>query len=311
MHPASAQTDAPLRIGTIVIETLDVYSNPEARHGFVYRAANDLHIETRPSVIRQFLLFREGDVYVAARLAETERNLRALHYRKDATVTAMEPHDGVVDVVVMTQDSWSIAPETQAGSSGGTTTYGAASTDTNLLGLGKELSVGWNKEVDRTRLSFEYLDPMMFPGYWSGHFRYGRNSDGNDVRYSVRRPFYSFATPWSAEFTDNSFLRDDKLYANGKVATQFRHDQREAVASYGFALMPSDLYADRITAGLRLERHAFTHNVEFPSSPLPPDRDYRYLFTRFEHVENDFLKLNFVNKDMRYEDFNLGPRFWI
>ena len=37
-----------------------------------------------------------------------------------------------------------------------------------------------------------------------------------------------------------------------------------------------------------------------------PKREYRYLFARFDHVDNDFIKLNFVNKDLRYEDFNLG-----
>ena len=42
---------------------------------------------------------------------------------------------------------------------------------------------------------------------------------------------------------------------------------------------------------------------------LPADRDYRYLFTRFEHAENSFVKLNFVNKDVRYEDFNLGRQY--
>ncbi|MGH9419795.1 MAG: POTRA domain-containing protein, partial [Thermoanaerobaculia bacterium] len=121
----NAQTEPPLRIGTITIHPLDVYSKDEARHGRLYQLADRLHIETRESVIRKFLLFREGDVYSPERLAETERNLRAMQFLKSALVVASSPHDGVVDVVVTTQDSWSIAPETQAGSKGGKSTVGA------------------------------------------------------------------------------------------------------------------------------------------------------------------------------------------
>ena len=39
---------------------------------------------------------------------------------------------------------------------------------------------------------------------------------------------------------------------------------------------------------------------------LPEPREFRYLFVRLDRVENDFVKLNFVNKDIRFEDFNLG-----
>ncbi|HEY8182657.1 MAG TPA: POTRA domain-containing protein, partial [Thermoanaerobaculia bacterium] len=112
----AASIDAqPLRVGKISVEPLDVYSASEKQAGAFYRLADRFHIETRRRVIEKFLLFREGDVYQPERLAETERNLRALGFLKSASVTASAPHDGVVDVRVVTQDSWSIAPETQAG----------------------------------------------------------------------------------------------------------------------------------------------------------------------------------------------------
>ncbi|MGH7489489.1 MAG: POTRA domain-containing protein, partial [bacterium] len=162
----NAQTEPPLRIGTITIHPLDVYSKDEARHGRLYQLADRLHIETRESVIRKFLLFREGDVYSPERLAETERNLRAMQFLKSALVVASSPHDGVVDVVVTTQDSWSIAPETQAGSKGGKSTVGATLSETNLLGLGKDLELGWQNGVDRSRIGVTYNDPAFFAPYW-------------------------------------------------------------------------------------------------------------------------------------------------
>src|SRR5689334_25016582 len=109
--------------------------------------ADRLHFDTRRSVIAQFLLFHSGDEYRPELLAQTERNLRARGFLKSASVVASPPHDGVVDVVVTTQDAWSIAPETQAGNKGGTSTYGATLSDSNLLGLGKDIELEWNKGV--------------------------------------------------------------------------------------------------------------------------------------------------------------------
>jgi surface antigen Omp85-like protein len=306
---ALAQPVPSLRIGKITIDTVDVYSPSEARHGFFYRAADRLHIETREAVVRKFLLFHEGDPYRPERLKETERNLRALKYLKSATVTALPARDGVVDVVVTTQDAWSIAPETQAGNKGGASNYGASISETNLFGYGKEAEVSWTKDVDRTRVGIHYIDPMLFDGYWNAHLTYGRNSDGNDHLFSILRPFYSFSTPWATEFTFTGFRRDDKIYSEGVVAERFGHEMRSAVASWGYALRPSDDVANRIVSGLRFSRDRFVALVSHESFDLPPDREYRYLFTRFEHGENEFVKLDFVNKDIRFEDFNLGRQY--
>jgi Outer membrane protein/protective antigen OMA87 len=301
-----AQTEPPLRIGTITVRPLDVYSNDEARHGRLYQLADSLHIETRKSVIEKFLLFREGDVYSPERLAETERNLRALQFLKSASVVAAPPHDGVVDVVVTTQDSWSIAPETQAGSKGGKSTVGATLAETNLLGLGKDLELGWSRGVDRTRIGVNYNDPAFFAPYWRAAFGYAVNSDGYDHQFAVARPFYSFATPWAVELSFTGFRQSDHLYGDGHEIERFRQKHREIVASYGLALNPNDAHAHRITAGF----HAVDDSFFLTDSPaqqvLPSDRRFRYLFVRYDSMANDFVKLNFVNKDIRYEDFNLG-----
>jgi hypothetical protein len=302
------QTEAqqPLQIGKVTVHALDVYSSEEAERGPAYRLADRLHVETRQSVIRRFLLFREGDTYRPERLAETERNLRALGFLKSASVTASPQHDGLVDVTVTTQDAWSIAPETQAGMKGGTATYGASISDTNLLGYGKEVDLGWDKGVDRTRFALNYNDPAFFAPYWRAHFGYGINSDGYDHRFSVRRPFYSFATPWTTEFSFTGFRQNDRLFNHGIETDRFRQKHDEMIAAYGVALDPNDQSANRITGGLRFVNDDFGTLPAHSPIGLPAEREFRYLFLRFDRAENEYVKLNFVNKDLRYEDFNLG-----
>jgi len=304
--PLFAQAAAPLRIGKVTVSTLDVYTPVEASRGFLYRTADRLHIETHRGVIEKFLLFHEGDEYHPERLAETERNLRALRFLKSASVTASAPHDGVVDVAVTTQDAWSIAPETQAGRGGGATAFGVNLTDTNILGLGKDLSIGWDRNSDRTSRAIAYNDPAFFGSYWNGRFAYASNSDGYDHRVSISRPFYSFATPWALNVTFNNVLRQDRLFTDGTETERFRQHHRVFSASYGAALDPNDYDAPRLSGGVRFVTDDFSTLTNLRTSGLPALRHFHYLFVRLDRVENDFLKLDFVNKDMRYEDFNLG-----
>jgi hypothetical protein len=60
LAPAAAQA-APLPVGTITIRALDVDSANQAARGRFYRTADKLPLETRPGLIRKFLLFAEGD----------------------------------------------------------------------------------------------------------------------------------------------------------------------------------------------------------------------------------------------------------
>jgi hypothetical protein len=301
---------SPLRVGKVTIDTLDVYSDHEASRGFLYRAADRLHFETRPSVVENFLLFHEGDEYRPDRLAETERNLRALHFLKSASVVASEPHDGVVDVTITTQDAWSIAPETQAGSKGGAATLGFDLSDSNFLGYGKQLEVGWDRNIDRSGTSVDYDDPAFFAPYWNSHFTYRQNSDGYNHRANIRRPFFSFATQWSVDIGLSALRQDDKLYDRGVTFDRFRQDHQRYAISFGRALTNSDRYADRVVTGIRYERDEFDSLPESTGiAGVPAPRDFRYVFVRYEHAENEFVKLNFVNKDLRYEDYNLGRQY--
>jgi len=175
-----------------------------------------------------------------------------------------------------------------------------------VVGLGKELQLEWDKGIDRSRLGVNYSDPAFFAPYWNAKFGYAVNSDGYDHRFSVARQFYSFTTPWSAELSFTGFKQDDHLYADGVEHERFRHHRREIVGSYGRALRATDDAATRLVAGVRLVDNSFSNVNEEPLTIVPEPREFRYLFLRLDRVENDFVKLNFVNKDIRFEDFNLG-----
>jgi outer membrane protein assembly factor BamA len=295
-----------LRIGRIDIHTLDVFSPEEASHGWIYRTANVLHIKTRDDFIRKYLLFQEGDPYDPAVLAESERNLRALHFIKLASVVAGTPHDGVVDVDVTTQDGWTLELGGNLGSSGGQTTYGVSLSENNLLGTGRRVSIDYDKEFERTVRSFSFTDPYLFRPFWTGALTYENNSDGSRRLAQISRPFYSSTAPWATSGLYDDLAQNEKVYASGVVSSEFRQDHRQILAQYGIALTRSEQLAQRISWGYNEMFDDFSNLDSRPDDTLPEDRHFRYLFLQYDTISNAFLKLNYVNRDLRYEDFNLG-----
>ena len=300
--------EEPLRIGKIAIRVINVFNPEEAQTGWFYRAANTVHIETRETVIRKFLLFQEGDPFDPARLDETERNLRSLGFVTQASVTAGPPHDGVVDLDVVTQDAWTLQPSLSLGSKGGVSTYSFELEESDLLGSGRQVSAGYDKGTERIHRLLQYQDPYLLGPYWASTFLYAQNSDGEEQQASVSRPFFSFVDPRSAGFLAHHLTQDERLFANSAEVARFSESHREFDLEYGVALLASDERARRLTAGFNALEDQFSVLPQEPNVALPKNRNFRTVFLQYEDVRNDFLKLNYVDRDVRYEDFSMGRR---
>lgn len=305
--PASqAYAQEQPRIGSITVVTGDIYSPEESQRGFFYGLANKLHTETRPSVVHELLLFHEGDVYDPSRLRETERNLRSLNIFRAAKITAGEPHDGVVDIIVETADSWSFEPGISAGNRGGANTYGFELTDSNVAGSGRAASMVYDRGSDRARMAFDLSDPAFFRPYWRGRATYARNSDGFEHRLSLAKPFVSTTARSSGELSFNDYRREDRLYRGGELFSTLTHDHRQLVASFALASNMKAESATRWGIGTRLL------DDRLRSTTIPDersDRSFRYLFFNVSHVQSRFVTWNFVDDDVRAQDFNLGTEF--
>ena len=305
------ESAGPVRIGVIRIESNDVFTPDEAAKGWFYRLANRIHIETKDGFLRKELLFREGDVLDIAKLAETERNLRALPFIKSASVVASAPRDGLSDVLVVTQDAWTTQPGGSLGSKGGKTTYSLEFQETDLLGWGKSISLAYDQGSDRTTRSILFQDPYLFAPFFAGKLLYADNSDGRQRALEVSRPFYSFLTPWSADLSLQHVSEQEKLYEDEEEFSTYRHEHRDRLYSYGHAIDARESEAQRWTAGVDFVDDDFTAIDGHPAPVVPDRRSFRYIFATYEAVGNSFDTLNYINRDSRYEDFNLAPRLFI
>jgi len=166
--PAGAAAACPEgTIDEIVVRAGSVFDVETAtRNGdsfaWAYRLANQLHVSTRPSVIRRELLFREGDCLDRELLAETERVLRFATFIADAEISvhpAAAP--GTHRVVVTTRDEWSLRVEPRIESGGGTRVTALTVQEENLFGTGRQISAFYRESFGDEQYGAAFSSPQL------------------------------------------------------------------------------------------------------------------------------------------------------
>ena len=197
-------------IRTLRIKVLDPFGqsvNDTARRSGnrFERYGNNIHVTSKTFLIRNQLLFRDGDSLNALDISESERILRQAPYITDARIyinpiskTNPSSKDSV-DVTVWVQDQWSIIPE----SAFDPTAPNLKITDKNFLGLGTSI---------RQELGYQFSDHSMVIRGQYGLFNlrksfvsinliYQLTRDVNSVGIHFDRPFFSPLTRWAGGFS--------------------------------------------------------------------------------------------------------------
>ena len=295
-------------IGDIRIVVGDVFDTSlEHEDGWLYRTANTLHIDTKPSVIRKQLLFKEGDPYQERIVQETERILRARDYLYDATVVPVAWDGHTVDLEVRTRDVWTLNPGVSFNRKGGENAFGVAIEEDNLLGTGQSIELEWKNNVDRESLALSYFNPHLHESFTQLGFTYVDSDDGNAKLLHVSRPFYALDTRRSGGVFLNSNQRNDARYALGENVGEFQHSEDYYEASGGWSRGLQGAWVRRWTAGVTYDRDRFEPDPLEPlGGPLPGDRELLYPWLGFELVEDSFQER--VNQDqiLRTEDVLVG-----
>jgi outer membrane protein assembly factor BamA len=228
--PTFAEMEAAgAKIGQIRIVTQDIFDATDPLEDkLLFRWANALHFKTRPGVIESALLFQRGDTLSLRVLDETERLLRSNRYLYDVQFRPLAFRDGVVDIEVMTRDTWTLDPGVTLGRAGDANSGGTKLKEYNLLGTGVAVSLGRSINADRTSNEFEIAKHRAFGTWTSLAFSHASNSDGRADAVLVVRPFYALDARWAAGVTAFKDDRIDSLYNAGNVVSQYRRRRTHA-----------------------------------------------------------------------------------
>jgi hypothetical protein len=288
---------AQARIGEVRVRTEDVFdtANPD-EDSSLYRWANALHMQTRTSVIENALLFKRGDLVSVAVIEETERLLRAQRYLYDVQIRPVAYHDGVVDIEVVTRDSWSIIPGVSAARAGGENSTGIRLREYNLLGTGTTLGLDHSSDVDRSSDRVLLANDRVLGSRTAMSLSLANNSDGERHAASVVRPFYSLDATWAAGATAVKDDRIDAVYNAGDVVSEYRHRQEQAEVFAGWSRGRVDGWVQRYSIGVSLLDDQYEPEPG-RVAPATLNANQRLVgpFVRYELIEDRYERV--INRD--------------
>jgi Surface antigen variable number repeat/Omp85 superfamily domain len=300
------RADEPPQIREIRIESENVFEDAET--SVLARLADAIHGVTRPEVIRRELLFSEGDTLDPEKLAETERNLRALDLFRSVKIRVEPVASNLVDVVVHTRDGWTTQLSGSLGRSGGRNKFRAEIQENNLLGFGKSMSVSFSSNPDRDTRAIAYEDPQFLGRRLTLDVLYASMSDGERRKFALTRPFRSLETTSGGAAIYEELRQSTRIYGGGSEIAQFESDTRFLELSAGKRILADSIRPiARLTAGYRREEARFAYE-EGLEDALPDERRFGFFFGRLDLLDPRFVVEQGIYSFSRDEDFDVGSR---
>jgi len=307
----SPTTSGPA-ISRITLRTSDIFNtetSPFLNH-FPYSWINVLHIQTKTQVIRNELLFKVGDHLDPYLLKETVRNLRALPFIRAARIATFPQRDGTVAVVVYAADAWTTEPQMNLGRTGGGNTMEVGFKEKNLFGYGKNIEYFIKKTPDYLERRLEYFDPRFLNTRWQLTGGYIIRTHGDEKNLVLNRPYFSADTRFSSRIALNQSNDVIEARDNNVKVSEFELKKTNQEIYMGSKIGGGRTVVTHLGPRFKEEKTEYfqTDNTS-PSHPIPDDTVYKTLFADLDITRNRFIELTRVNKMIRVEDFNLGPKF--
>jgi hypothetical protein len=205
---SASSADPALIIRGVQLQRREIF-DPNER-SWLARLANKLHFQTKPAIIRRELLFRVGQPYDSALVAESERNLRALGIFREVHIDSVRTPTGLM-LRVLAKDGWSTQADWRFRSTGGEVAFTIGLVEINLLGTASAAAIRYQKNPDRSTIGLLFKRPRLFLNSIGLGLQYENRSDGNVSAIAVDRPFFSLTSEsafrFEAEDRDERILR--------------------------------------------------------------------------------------------------------
>lgn len=295
-------------VGRIHIRPQNIFDLEDPReNNRLFRFANLLHITTREEPIRRSLLFKKGEFLSVRRIDETERLLRGNSYLYDVEIRPVAYENGVVDLEVITRDTWSLKPDISIGREGGVTSGTLGIEEQNLLGTGMSLSLARVRGVDHTGTKLELADKHAL-GAWTGiSYAFSDLDTGKSHAFSVSQPFYALDVRAAAGFSVGTSEGIGSVYRAGSVVGEYKQKQDRLEAFGGWSPGLVNGWTQRVSAGFNHQDNRYELDpARRAPEELPESVTLMGPFLRYELIQDDVRKL--LNFDLieRPEFFSLG-----
>lgn len=308
-------------IRNIVITTLDPFGFDEkdlskAPRTRLERYGNALHLKTRESTVRKFLLFKKNTSLDTLLLNETERILRNQRYVRRVQVRAVptwHPSDSV-DVQVNVLDSWTMYFDGDLTNSRGWTRL----SEQNLFGLGHEAAVIYQQYFSKftnNGRGFSYALRNLKNTYISlrGSYYIDYETLFSKSLY-IERPLYSPLARWSGRigYFENRY-EDQTVFYQGSFYTPILHTKTFDVFG-SWALPLKRQSAKTLNNFIAAARFRNISYAEKPPLFIDPERYYaneNLWLTQFSLNSTHFVKERYIFRNGDIEDVGVGHSLFL
>jgi outer membrane protein assembly factor BamA len=190
-------------IAQVQVVTLEVFS---ARDWY-FQIFNVFHRTTREGMIRREALFSAGQPYDQALVDETWRNLQHPDLSSVVVVVPVKsPAPGMVDVLIVTRDVWSLRLNTEFNiQQREVLALSASLSENNLFGWRKQVALVFDMDQGSIALGPIYIDRniagtrLTLSASASALFsRADLRSEGSRAGATLRYPLFSLSSKWGA-----------------------------------------------------------------------------------------------------------------
>lgn len=265
--PDSAR--APIIQG-VIVDPRDIFDPAEAQASALVRFANSIHATTRRSVVERELLFKAGDPFDSAKVAETARNLRALGIFRRVIIDSLHTDSGTV-LRVTTKDGWSTRPQFDFNSTAGQTAWAVGLEELNLFGRAMYAAITYSDTPDRTALTLQFRQPRLIASRIYATAGYQHRSDGRAVSAGMGLPFLSLASRSSLTTSVYDFDGDVLRFLEGDPVPNEVLRRRYTIGRLDGALALSASTAGFVRLGLfsQIRRDDFLDTSRVASTEFP------------------------------------------
>jgi hypothetical protein len=300
----SLRAQAP-PIDTIIVITHDVFDTEEASRNTVFAVANAIRFKTRPEIVRRELLFRVGQPYDSALVAETARNLRRLGLFRDVSVDTTRL-GGRLAAIVETRDGWTTELQFNARSTGGEFTWSTGLEERDFLGVAAAVGVQYRHDADRTAWTFLTRWTRVLSSRLLLAGSYDDRSDGRLGAWAVGFPFRAFGDPRALEWSGEAGRHRVLQFRDGDSVDALQ--RRSLRVRMSGALAPHTAASGYLRAGLvaQVKREAYVRSGD---TLLPvPDSVSGAVGLQLDWRRARFEVVTHYNGFAREEDIDLSTR---
>ncbi len=277
------------------------------------RAGNTVHVNTREFIIRNALLFREGDLVSAFKLADSERFLRELRYIDDARIIAIPVSEDHAEVVVLVQD---IFPYAVSFGTNFASNANFSVTNRNILGVGVELKAGSFIDSRKDRLmGYEGMLRVQNIGHTFITFQadYLDRYENKRLGFMFTRDFYAPTTKYAGHLS----------FYDSQVPVNFNHPEVPDPLTYPILVRfnytdvwlgrsflinknPFNKQRNNITVSLGAQRTYFIDRPENSQSLYYKFQNRTTLLSSLTYSQQAYYTANYIYNYGRTEDIPYG-----